>query len=143
MRLRTLRTFCASMASTPSLHELEKSACPFLKALYFQLRAEITTINRWFYDGRDRMVGWYPLCLFCAQPAQLCLVGLNAHCLCLPRLPPSGSFQRRVHLGYVKVLSCPVQETLLKRAQLEYRFSSSHRISPRVDVVPCREIQRE
>lgn len=31
----------------------------------------------------------------------------------------------------------------MKRAQLEYRFSSSHRISPRVGVVPCREIQRE
>ena len=80
--------------------------------------------------------------MFCAQPAQLYLARLNAHLL-HPTAPTVGSFQRRVHLGYIKLLSCPVQKTRLKREQLEYSFFSSHRLSPRVDVVPCREIQGE
>lgn len=140
MRLWILRAFCASVACTPSLHELEKGACPFLKALYLQLRAEITPIHTWFCDGHDRMVS--------------SVVVLHATCTpglggaeCPPPLPSTAptarSSQSRVHLGYVKVLSCPVQKTRLKRAQLGYRFFSSHRISPRIDVVPCREIQRE
>ena len=46
-------------------------------------------------------------------------------------------------MGYGKLLSCPVQKTRWKRAQLEYSGFSSHRLSPRADVVPCREIQGE
>lgn len=124
----------------PVLYELEKVPVPCPRH-FTSLCAEITIMNIWFYDGRD-------------ANGILCSCTMHNLCSCPWRgwvlipfpstAPATGSWQRRVDFGYMKVLFHPVQKTHLNRAQLDYFFLFNQQTggtSPRV-AVPCREIQR-